>query len=204
MKITTDLNVIWKVNKRLKRSLKYSVCSNNIEIQYPASMESLSLDQKHTILRYIKYKKDKKRIPQMLQKEFNALFPSREERSVNIRGYVDDRYHPLGLYLKDLNAEYFNNACAIKEIGWSYHHAKRKLGKYYLNERVIILSSIFNHPEVPEYVVKSVIHHEMCHQLFPPMRSGSKLLSHHKQFRENEKKFKAYAKADAWIKKNIK
>jgi len=54
-------------------------------------------------------------------------------------------------------------------------------------------------PGVPACAVEYVLFHEMLHLKHPTRRSGCSLVSHSPEFREEEKRFPAYARARKYL-----
>ena len=52
--------------------------------------------------------------------------------------------------------------------------------------------------DVPNYVVRNVVYHEMLHQFLGPERIGERLTFHSRAFRELEKKCLDFERAKHW------
>jgi predicted metal-dependent hydrolase len=50
-------------------------------------------------------------------------------------------------------------------------------------------------PGVPQFAVEYVLFHEMLHVKHPTRRSGCSLVSHSREFREEEKRFAEFERA---------
>ena len=63
---------------------------------------------------------------------------------------------------------------------------------------------MLDNPTFPDYVVAYVVYHEMVHHVIPSYYDANG--NHHihsKEFKQKEAKFRHYALAQGWIKKNV-
>ncbi len=103
----------------------------------------------------------------------------------------------LGKCFDELNAQYFEGQLQRPHIGWSGRSWRRQFGCYDPGPNQILLNRRLDGPKVPECVVQYVLYHEMLHVKHPTRRSGCGLVSHSREFREEEKKFSEFKKARA-------
>jgi hypothetical protein len=200
--IFKKLSVVWKVNPRLKSSVKYKKSFFNLVVEVPEFIAEKTSEEKTIIIEYINLKRQGKRIPSVLKKRFSEMFPVKHIRQKKYD--FDEAHFSLSGLLCDNNMNYFKNTCDISAIYWTSHPSKRILGRYFDSDRSISITSYLNQRSVPEYVIKYIIYHEMCHQMFPPYSSRGKRSIHHKEFKEAERKYESYDEAKKWIKNNIK
>ena len=195
--IFNELTVVWKINPRLKSSVKYKKVFMTLTIEIPKIIGDQSAEKKDIIFKYIQLKRKKKAIPNQLKREFSDLFPTKKQKA-----------HILDIKLlesvKSINANYFDNTCNISVIYWTPHPSKRTLGRYFDSDQSISISSYLNSKDVPEIVINYIIYHEMCHQVFSPYILDGKRKVHHKEFKKAERKFKGFLEAKKWIRNNIK
>lgn len=131
---------------------------------------------------------------------------SKRRTIVKTRGKV----HNLKVIFDKLNKEHFNGKIKAK-ITWGKYgcrNVKRKrsitFGTYSKAELLIRIHPALDQKAVPEFFVEHVIHHEILHEVFPPvMGTGSKWIIHHRNFRIAEAKTPTYKKAMIWEQKNI-
>ncbi len=71
----------------------------------------------------------------------------------------------------------------------------RQFGCYDPGPNQILLNRRMDRPGVPECAVEYVLFHEMLHVKHPTRRSGCSLVSHSREFREEEKRFAEFEKA---------
>ncbi len=115
-------------------------------------------------------------------------------------------FSPVGkVYNLTLLSREFNSyleSFDINGIFWSKRSSKRKLGYADMLNRVIIISKILDSVNVPDYVIKFIIFHEILHFMFPPVRNGKRSIQHGYEFRDFEKKCKYYKDAMDFLEEN--
>lgn len=113
-------------------------------------------------------------------------------------------YH-LGELYTDINREYFDNQLNLN-ITWFGKHAHRNrrcitFGLYCDRLKLIKISRLLDTSFFPDYVVSFIIYHEMLHHLCPPYVDEKGLNRiHNKEFKNREKAYKEFHKAQQWIK----
>ncbi len=95
----------------------------------------------------------------------------------------------------ELNGKYFAGQLQKPHIGWSARSWRRQFGCYDPGPNQILLNRRLDHPRVPQCVVDYVLYHEMLHVKHPTRRSGCSLVSHSREFREEEKRFPEFERA---------
>jgi hypothetical protein len=105
------------------------------------------------------------------------------------------RHFDLSSLFDTLNAKYFAGALQRPQIGWSVRSWRRQFGCYDPGPNQILLNRRMDRPEVPACAVEYVLFHEMLHVKHPTRRSGCSLVSHSREFREEEKQFVEFEKA---------
>ena len=94
-----------------------------------------------------------------------------------------------------LNENYFGGGLQRPHIGWSTKNWRRQFGCYDPGPNQILLNRRMDRPGVPQYAVEYVLFHEMLHVKHPTRRSGCSLVSHSREFREEEKRFAEFDRA---------
>lgn len=126
--------------------------------------------------------------------------PKRPSRSLRLQ--PQGRYHNLATIYHELNQVYFANrvrAC----ITWMRRPPQRprtsiRFGAYDDNLQLIRISRLLDQPFVPQYVIASVVFHEMLHQLIPRQRVNGRWSVHPPAFRQQERQFSHYQHAKQW------
>jgi predicted metal-dependent hydrolase len=95
----------------------------------------------------------------------------------------------------ELNARFFRGELQRPRIGWSAKSWRRQFGCYDPGPNQILLNRRMDRVGVPRYAVEYVLYHEMLHVKHPTRRSGCSLVSHSKEFREEEKLFPEFERA---------
>jgi Protein of unknown function DUF45 len=105
------------------------------------------------------------------------------------------RHFDLDNLFEKLNRAYFGRRLRRPQIGWSAKSWRRQFGCYDPGPNQIVLNRRMDRPGVPQCAVEYVLFHEMLHVKHPTRRSGCSLVSHSKEFREEEKRFAEFEKA---------
>jgi predicted metal-dependent hydrolase len=89
----------------------------------------------------------------------------------------------------------FSGQLERPHIGWSTRSWRRQFGCYDPGPNQILLNRRMDRPGVPRFAVEYVLFHEMLHVKHPTRRSGCSLVSHSREFREEEKLFGEFERA---------
>jgi len=95
----------------------------------------------------------------------------------------------------ELNGKYFAGQLQRPHIGWSTRAWRRQFGCYDPGPNQILLNRRMDRPGVPACAVEYVLFHEMLHLKHPTRRSGCSMVSHSREFREEEKRFREFEHA---------
>lgn len=119
------------------------------------------------------------------------------------------RIHNIKKIFNRLNNEHFDGKIKAKITYGRYgcRNVKRRtsitFGTYSPSELLIRIHPALDSMEVPEYFVEHVIHHEMLHEVLPPIRgNGSRWIIHHYNFRVAEATTPTYKEAIKWERAN--
>jgi predicted metal-dependent hydrolase len=99
------------------------------------------------------------------------------------------RYYDLEAIFEDINLRFFGGLQARPRMSWSQERARHLLGHYDPAHNAIVVSRIFDHPQVPRYAVEYIVYHEMLHLRHPVKLNGSRRCVHSAEFRAEEKLF---------------
>jgi hypothetical protein len=105
------------------------------------------------------------------------------------------RHFDLSKLFDELNIKYFDGTLQRPRIGWSVRSWRRQFGCYDPGPNQILLNRRMDRPRVPACAVEYVLFHEMLHVKHPTRRSGCSLVSHSREFREEEKRFVGFERA---------
>lgn len=119
------------------------------------------------------------------------------KRITTARGHI---YH-LEEIFEDLNQKYFYGLMARPVMTWSTERARNRLGHYDPAHNAIVVSSVFDHPRVPRYVVEYIVYHEMLHLKHPVKLRGSRRCVHSAEFQAEERLFDRLEPAREFLKR---
>lgn len=112
------------------------------------------------------------------------------------------RHYNLEEIFQELNARYFLGFLAVPLLSWSRNRSRTMLGHFDPAHNTIIISRLFDGPQVPRYLLEYVMYHEMLHLKHPveACLSGDRRRVHSRQFREEECRFAHYDAAQTALK----
>ena len=77
----------------------------------------------------------------------------------------------------------------------------RKFGHYDRIRDVVMISSSLDRAEVPEYVLDSVMYHELLHKKLGIGWRNGRMAAHTPEFRSLDRDFRRYNEADSFLKR---
>ena len=107
-------------------------------------------------------------------------------------------YH-LGRVFERVNDRYFHAQLSQPRLTWNQSMTYRKYGHYAFASDTLLVSVSLDRPEVPEYVVEFIMYHELLHKKHGLALSARRRVAHTPAFRRDEKAFKHYAEATAFL-----
>ena len=110
-------------------------------------------------------------------------------------------YYHLEEIFEDLNRRFFHGLMGRPQLTWSQNHARNSLGHYDPAHNTIVISRIFDHSQVPRYVVEYIVFHEMLHLKHPVKLRGSRRCVHSAEFSAEEKMFPELEAATRFLKR---
>ncbi|MBV8811769.1 MAG: M48 family peptidase [Acidobacteriaceae bacterium] len=102
---------------------------------------------------------------------------------------------------EDLNFLYFHGLMARPELGWSLRPSRRTLGHYDPSHNVIVITSLLDCQAAPKVLVSYIMFHEMLHLRYPTEHKGARRCVHTKEFKQAERAFEGYEKANLELKR---
>jgi hypothetical protein len=100
-----------------------------------------------------------------------------------------------------LNQQFFDGLMARPRLGWSRGVSRGLLGHFDPSHNAIVISRIFDQPQVPELALDYVMFHEMLHLRHPVDHNGVRRRVHTHEFREAERKFPRLTEAKELLKR---
>jgi len=113
------------------------------------------------------------------------------------RGFMYD----LDQIFEDLNQRFFYGLLARPQMTWSRVRARNSLAHYDPAHNAIVVSRVFDHPQVPRYAVEYIVYHEMLHLKHPVKLRGSRRCVHGPEFQAEEKLFPQLEEARLFLKR---
>jgi predicted metal-dependent hydrolase len=99
------------------------------------------------------------------------------------------RTYDLEAIFDDLNKRLFYGLLARPQMTWSRDDARHSLGHYDPAHNAIVISRVFDSPQVPRCAVEYIVYHEMLHLKHPVKLRGSRRCVHSTEFQAEEKLF---------------
>jgi predicted metal-dependent hydrolase len=125
----------------------------------------------------------------------------RQERGRKVLLSSAGHAYNLEEIFEELNRRFFHGLLARPLMTWSRHASRQSLGHYDPAHNTIVISKIFDRPEMPRYAVEYLVYHEMLHLKHPVRLNGSRRCVHPKAFQEEEKLFPDLEKAKQLLKR---
>ena len=114
---------------------------------------------------------------------------------------LSNQGHTFDLHeiFESLNLGYFGGLMARPQMTWSAVASRTNLGHYDPAHNTIVVSRIFDRPQVPRYVLEYLVYHEMLHLRYPVKLRGSRRCVHPASFQEEEKRFPEFEAAKKFL-----
>jgi len=151
-----------------------------------------------------------KPVERLQSSRFRRYVSSREMRTKahllrQVRGRkriesAQGRFYNLEEIFEELNRRFFYGLLARPRMTWSQVHSRHSLAHYDPAHNTIVVSRVFDHPQVPSYAVEYIVYHEMLHLKHPVKLRGSRRCVHGPEFQAEEKLFPELARAKAFLK----
>jgi hypothetical protein len=136
------------------------------------------------------------------------VIPRRPRRARRVVLRTMGRAHDLHAIFQRLNAQYFEGRLDAR-ITWGAAPRRRrprrsiKMGSFAVEDRIIRIHPVLDHPAVPHYFVAWIVFHEMLHGKHAVVRKGDRRCFHTKEFLAEERTFDEYERAAAWERANM-
>ena len=112
---------------------------------------------------------------------------------------AEGRAYDLNAIFEDLNTRFFHGLLARPRMTWSRELARNSLGHFDPAHNAIVVSRVFDHPQVPQYAVEYIVYHEMLHLKHPVKLRGSRRCVHSSEFQAEEQLFPRFEQAKAFL-----
>lgn len=125
----------------------------------------------------------------------------RRDRGRKLVDAPSGEFYCLQQVFDTVNRRFFDGNLPCPLLGWSRKRSHTRLGHHDPSHNAIVLSRIFDGPDIPSYVVEYVMYHEMLHIVHPSEHTGRRRVVHTKAFREAERRFPEFVQARAALKR---
>lgn len=130
--------------------------------------------------------------------------PAAEQRRITLR--TKGIHYDLAELYDEVNAAEFDGAVTA-QITWGVmlpvgggRSGHFRLGSYTDAKNLIRIHPVLDNVEVPRFVVRSIVFHEMLHAFLGiEKEDGKRRKIHHAAFRQREQQYRDHAAAEAWI-----
>lgn len=109
------------------------------------------------------------------------------------------RFHDLGPLFDAINAECFRSTLRRPALSWTRRETRSVLGRYDFDQDAIFISRSLDSPDVPEYVVRYILFHEMLHIKHGTEIRNLREIVHSPEFRREERRYEYYEAANRWL-----
>jgi hypothetical protein len=99
-----------------------------------------------------------------------------------------------------VNQEYFAGRLAAPRMLWSERVPSLEFGHFEPATDTVRLSRRLDSAAVPRFVLEHVMHHELLHRVLGAEQRGNRRRYHSARFRREEKTFREYREAEAFLK----
>lgn len=140
-------------------------------------------------------------------KEIHDLFESESYRRIAreleaAAGEINDgqgEVHDLNASFDRVNREYFGGHLSKPKLSWTRALTHTTFGHYSFAGDHVHVSRSLDHPDVPPFVVDSVMHHELLHKKLGCEWKNGKQHVHTAAFRRQEHTFRQYEEAERFL-----
>ena len=109
-------------------------------------------------------------------------------------------HYDLEQIFAELNRRFFHGLMAQPQLTWSGNHSRYSLGHYDPAHNTIVISRVFDRPEIPRLALEYLVYHEMLHLRHPVKLRGSRRCVHSAEFQAEEKLFPLLGQAKKYLK----
>src|SRR5712692_6095368 len=124
---------------------------------------------------------------------------ARRQRGRKVISSANGEIYDLERIFAKLNRRYFGGEIEKPVLTWSRRRARSILGHHDAAHDTITISKILDSREVPEWFIEYIVFHEMLHIKHPARIINGRRYYHSPAFREEERSFPTYRKAQQWL-----
>jgi hypothetical protein len=110
--------------------------------------------------------------------------------------------YDLDEVFETVNTRFFHGLLGRPVLTWSNHQARRLLGHYDAAHNTIMVSRIFDRPQIPRLAIEYLMYHEMLHLKHPvKVKPGGRRCVHSREFQAEERQFPNFEEAKAMLRR---
>lgn len=152
------------------------------------------------------FNRDKKALQRIRAYSFTDDFLLLEKmlsgKSTNLQNKPQGEKYNLALIFHRVNRMYFQDSLNQPNLRWSQRRSHRRLGSYQSQSDTITINRSLDREGIPDFVLDFIMYHELLHKKLGVHQVNSGRHNHNKNFKNLEKKFLNYSKANEWLKQN--
>jgi len=156
-------------------------------------------------------KRNREAINQFIIDHTELIDESPAKNGRDLPAKTKGQFFDLQELFDQVNTKYFKRSCdAVITWGQNGKRTRRRsnkasirLGSYDAQTNVIRIHPVLDADWVPQYVMETLIYHEMLHWLFRPRLAGDRRVLHSRAFRQAEQAHPRHERTNEWIQKNL-
>ncbi|MBI3895749.1 MAG: M48 family metallopeptidase [Acidobacteria bacterium] len=125
----------------------------------------------------------------------------RQRRGRKWVGPAQGSHFNLEAMFDELNQQYFEGQLERPRLSWSRTAARTALGHFDPVHQTIIISNIFDRPEMPRLLLEYILYHEMLHLKHPIIHRQARRCFHPPQFQQEERRYPHFLQAKRLLEK---
>ena len=126
---------------------------------------------------------------------------TRQERGRKQVTTAVGQVYDLDEVFETVNLQFFHGLLGRPLLTWSNHEARRLLGHYDAAHNTIMVSRVFDRPQVPRLAIEYLMYHEMLHLKHPVKVRGGRRCVHSREFQAEERLFPGFEEAKAMLRR---
>jgi hypothetical protein len=131
--------------------------------------------------------------------DFIEVVAALEMTTDEVDDFTQGRCFDLDEVFDRVNDAYFGGDLDRPRLTWNTRITQVKMGHYDFIRDTVMISVTLDAPDVPDYVVDYVMYHELLHKKLGHQMVNGRHYAHTSAFREAERAFPHYEKAQAFL-----
>lgn len=131
--------------------------------------------------------------------EFGEVLLTLSLPTMDLETNTRGRHYDLREIFTRVNQQYFGGKINSPRLVWNRTLTFRKMGHYVSSTDTLMMSLTLDDARVPMQVVDLVMYHELLHKALGVQIINGRRFAHSSTFRQAERRFVEYSKAEAWL-----